>query len=307
MSNVRFTSRVDLLPLLERNAYIRKYRIKDNCNISQRLFPRVQLFVEVEIQFVKFENEAKIRGDLRFTGTIGFHRAANPRHYEVGRYRAMKTKWKRLNFSFGRWRMVREQREGNGRKRERERERRGGRGTGRRRSWQDCARVGREFRTWEFRPVARSRGTKRSAGLNVISRDTPVASYYPRSRRRRTTNPLVPPLLLLLPLSHPRRPLRLDSTEQTDNNWLSMSLVNVAPLNLSPLPAKKIHSPKKTHSVQQISARKSVVDILRCWSSWTTLLATNLTSQRVKRTSLERILAMQVKYSQWRGWNNKEL
>lgn len=62
-----------------------------------------------------------------------------------------------------------------------------------RRNRRDCARVGREFRTWEFRPVARSRGTKRSAGLNVISRDTPAVSYYPRSRRRRTTERSSPP------------------------------------------------------------------------------------------------------------------
>lgn len=62
-----------------------------------------------------------------------------------------------------------------------------------RRNRRDCVRVGREFRTWEFRPVARSRGTKRSAGLNVISRDTPAVSYYPRSRRRRTTEWSSPP------------------------------------------------------------------------------------------------------------------
>ena len=91
--------------------------------------------------------------------------------------------------------------------------------------------------------MARSRGTKRSAGLNVISRDTPVASYYPRSRRRRTTNP--PPyrphtlLLLLPPFSSPSPPLRLDSTEQTDNNADYQCIYGKRRGLLFHLPAKK--------------------------------------------------------------------
>lgn len=98
--------------------------------------------------------------------------------------RMMRTKWKRLNFSFAlpNGPLCREGGWGKAR-----------RGENERRNWRDCVHVGREFRTWEFRPVARSRGTKRSDGLNVISRDTPAVSYYPRSRRRRTTERSSPP------------------------------------------------------------------------------------------------------------------
>jgi len=79
-----------------------------------------------------------------------------------------------------------------------------------RRNRRDCVHVGREFRTWEFWPVARSRGTKRSARLNVISRDTPAVSYYPRSRRRRTTERSSPPF------STPVNPFGLISLPATE-------------------------------------------------------------------------------------------
>lgn len=49
-------------------------------------------------------------------------------------------------------------------------------------------------------------GTKRSAGLNVISRDTPAVSYYPRSRRRRTTGRSSPSFF-----DSPVQPLRPES------------------------------------------------------------------------------------------------